>query len=138
MAKIQAGTAIVITGIEEVDRKLGNFEVNVQRKALRKATREAAKVVLDEAKRLAPVASGALKRSLRVRALKRSRVKQGHQVQTGEGFFKGETFYGGFQEYGTKFMEANEYMRPAMVSKEQAVKEKFRVEMRAAVDEAGR
>lgn len=138
MAKVAAGTAVIITGVEEIDRKLSRFEQSVQKKAIRKATREASKVILEEAKTLVPVDTGALRKSLRVRSLKRSRVKQGHQVQTGEGFFKGETFYGGFVEYGTKRMAAREYLRRAMNSKEAETIQKFRTELGVAIDEAGR
>lgn len=138
MAKVTAGTAVIITGVDEIDRKLSRFEQSVQKKAIRKATREAAKVILEDARQRVPVDTGALRKSLRVRSLKRSRVRQGHQVMTGEGFFKGDTFYGGFVEYGTKRMVAREYMKKAMVAKESDTVQKFRTELSAAIEEAAR
>ena len=78
---------------------------SLQKKALRKATREVAKLVLDTAKAYAPHRTGNLEASLRVRAMKRSRKNKhtvGNSVQTKEGMFQGDEFYGGFLEFGTE------------------------------------
>lgn len=135
MAKVRAGTAIIITGVKEIDDKLHKFEGKVQKKALRKATRAAAKFVRDDAKALAPHDTGQLEASIKVKAIKRQRGKIGHAVMTGEGLFKGETFYGGFVELGTQRMRADPYLRPALYGNEKETLARFRVEMKKAIDE---
>jgi HK97 gp10 family phage protein len=72
--------------------------------AIRKASREALKPVVAEAKANAPVRSGALRRSIRLRSITRSRSRIGARVTTSakDNAFKGRTYYGGFLEYGWK------------------------------------
>lgn len=96
-----------VTGIAEVDKRLRELPLSLQKKGARKATRRVAKAVQEEALRLVPVKSGALKKSLIVRAAKRSRKKENmHDVAamviTRDGMFKGNQYYAGFLEYGTK------------------------------------
>jgi len=103
-------TNIILTGDKQLDRALSQFEPKFQKKGIRKATRDAAKEVLTNVKRLVPVRTGLLRRSLTVRTArtgfrgkKLPRGTLGHEVTTREGsFFSGETFYGGILEYGTK------------------------------------
>jgi HK97 gp10 family phage protein len=97
---------VYATGIEEIDAALADMPRGLQAKGARKGTRAAAKVALETAIALAPVKTGALEQSLRVRAMKRSRrdgkrFDVGHTVLTGESLFQGEQFYGGFLEFGT-------------------------------------
>ena len=96
MAKV----TIAITGDKELNRKLKKLGKD-SKKAVKKATKPALKPVMEESRNLAPVKTGALRRSIKVRALKRSRVWVGSRVTTALG--KGQNqFYGAFQEYGTK------------------------------------
>lgn len=84
------------------------------RKAVKQGARKGAKVVAESAKIKAPRESGELRRSIKVRALKRTRTgKLGAVVLTGDGFFKGDQFYAGFIEYGTVNMPAQPFLRPA-------------------------
>ena len=89
-----------IEGLEDVIAKMANFPKAFQGKVMRPALRAGAKVVKQRVESYAPVRTGALKRSVKVRAVTRSRVKIGSSVKIGEGFFKGDTFYAGFQEFG--------------------------------------
>lgn len=101
MAK--AGGGVLITGDKALDALLKGLPEKVQKQLSRKATRKAAKeIVLPDAKSRVPVDSGDLESSLTVKAMKRSRTRFGHQVQTKDGDFQGDQFYGAFIEYGTK------------------------------------
>lgn len=106
------GSRIILKGHEELISKLAKLSVRVQRKSLRKALRAGAKVVLPVAKAKAPVATGALRDSIKVRSagrMKRGRV--GMLVETSEGNFQGKTYYGGPVEYGYK-------KQPAYIAKD--------------------
>ena len=134
MAK--AGAGIALTGDKALDLKLAGMHGRFQKKLSRKATRLAAKdIVLPDAKRMAPIDTGKLEKSLVVRAMKRSRVKVGHVVQTRDGFFKGYEFYGGFQEFGTKRMKADPFLRPAVYANDLQIRAKYIMALREAIRE---
>jgi HK97 gp10 family phage protein len=107
MTRSRKSTSSFITGIEEVDAAFKDIPLSLQKKGCRKGTRAAAKAVLLAAYKYVPVKTGALRKSLKVRAQKRFRDKRrkdwvGALVQTVDGMFKGDQFYGGFLEFGTK------------------------------------
>lgn len=131
MAKAaKPGVTFRLTGNRRLDRLFQTLPVKVQKKVLRKPLREAAKVIQKQAKRNAPKDTGLLRRSLRVRAGRRSRRFKNTVrivVITGEGFFKGETFYGAFQEFGWKLGKRgtpNRRQMPALHYIERAYKAK--------------
>lgn len=119
------GRLYVVTGVEELNNAFKMFEKRTQRQVTRKALRPAGDVVKNDAKAMVPVDTGLLESSIKRKAAKRSRNKIGVQVTTGQGLFKGETFYGGHIEYGTKKMEADSYLRPALWGNEDEVKRIF-------------
>lgn len=130
---------IIVTGDKELDRAIAQFEINVQKKAIRKATRESTKIIKDDAKQLAPIDTGALTAAIKVRAIRRTRQnKIGHRVTVNENLFKGDEFYGGFQELGTKFMEADPYLRPALYSNQETVRKAFRINLTAEIKALGK
>ena len=96
MAKATA----VLTGDKQLNRVLRRLSGKDAKAAIRKGSRKALKPVLADARQLAPVRTGALRRSIKVRAIKRSRTRVGSRVTTGKATFTGPTFYGGFVEYG--------------------------------------
>lgn len=125
-------TSLMLTGDKALDKKLRELPTKLQKKAIRTATREAAKRVLEEAKRLVPVDEGLLEKSLVVRAATRGardrrlgRGVFGHTVTTREGLFQGETFYGGFVEFGTKKWEGDAFLVPALFGTEREVRGVF-------------
>lgn len=121
--------ADVLTGDRELDRLLASVEAKKVKPALRKGAREGAKETAAQAKANVPTDSGALKRSIKVRALKRSRKTKhlvGARVVTGEGLFKGDNYYGGFVEFGTSKMKAKPYLRPAANQSKQRVFQAFK------------
>ena len=101
--KINAIT-IELQGVEELRRKLLSLEPRIAKKVLRKALRAGAKIIHARAKQNIPTGgSGVLARSIKVRAMKRTRKQRiGVAVETREGWYKGEAFYGAFVEFGHK------------------------------------
>ena len=84
------------------------------RKEFRRATRDAAKMIQARAQELAPVDTGLLSKSIKVRSLKRTRGgKIGSQVVLRFGAKANSQFYGAFQELGTKKMKARRFMKQA-------------------------
>lgn len=104
----------VITGLDDIDRKLRTLEPRVAKKVLRQAMRKAMKRVQTMVKELAPERSGELKRAIKVRAARRTRKKQIRiNVRIGKGDFKGDTYYGAMVEYGTKKQQGQHFMETA-------------------------
>lgn len=110
------GTTVIITGIEEIDRRLKTLSNRVRNKIVRAAMRKGMKLVQGRVQAKAPVDTGKLKRAVKVRALDakyRRRGDLGIEVRIGEGDFKGDTFYAAFQEYGTRKMSGRHFMEAA-------------------------
>lgn len=99
-----AGRTVILTGDKELDRKLLALKTTKMKAAVRKGTRAGAKLVQADAKQRFPRDTGAAARSLKVRALPRSRRWVGHQVTT-------KVFYAGHVEYGTKHIVAREKLK---------------------------
>ena len=106
-----------VEGLDSLLRKFAAANGKTKTKAvLRKAVRAGGKVSATGIKNRAPVKTGALKKSVKVKARKRSR-KNGDSVgvivTTGqtENLFKGKTFYGAFHEFGTSKTPALGWMR---------------------------
>ena len=110
---------------DKLNAKLWELETKESKKGAKRATREAAKVVLRYAKSNVPVDSGALKKSLKVKAMKRSRKRKdqvGSSVITGIDTMKafvGDQFYGQFIEFGWTLRDGSEepprpFLRPAL------------------------
>lgn len=127
-----------VTGDKATAEAFKQLPKAIQNKVLRKATRDVAKQdVLDLAKQLVPVATGALEDSLTVRAakgLKRGEI--GASVQTRDGMFQGDEFYGGFQEFGFTQRdgaknEGDPFLRPALYEESDR---KLRTFMRSVQD----
>lgn len=122
-AKTAAGSGIFVEGAREIDAILSQVEPRIAKKLYSGALKRAAQnIILPEAKDRVPVDSGDLEDSLVARAMKRSRTRFGWEVRTREGFFKGEQYYGGFQEFGTKTMRAQPFLRPAGYGNEQRIR----------------
>lgn len=93
---------IIVTGDKALDRKLAELTPKLQKTGIRKGTRDAAKYILQFARMLAPIETGELKQSLRVRTAKGrggTRLRRGTQ---GHAVAQPIThFYGRFLEFGT-------------------------------------
>lgn len=64
---------IEVKGAKELERKLKKFPAKVAKKVIRKSLRAGSKIILAKTKSMAPKDSGALKKSMVIRAGKRNR-----------------------------------------------------------------
>jgi len=120
-----------VLGLKKLQKRLRKMEPKLRKKLTRKAIRKAGKVVHEAAKERVPKESGDLKKSIKLRALKRSRKNKhrvGVRVISGGRFFQGEYYYGGHVEYGTSDTAAEPYMRPARDNHKDQVLLVFRTE----------
>lgn len=72
-----------VIGLEGFDRKLKDLEAKLAKKIVRQALRAGGKIVATKAKALVPVDTGALRKSIKVRAAKGRRGTIGIRVATG-------------------------------------------------------
>ena len=115
-----------VIGTEELIAKLEKAGVNVARAVERRALRRAAKIVQMEAKRLVPKDSGALRRSIKVRSGRRSRVSQSIRVVSMLPYVKA-------LEVGRRDRnktDAQPYLFPALERKSDEVMREFREAIR--------
>lgn len=115
---------ISVLGERELERKLAKLTAGVQRKIVRRALRDAAKPIRDAAKSRAPVKSGRLRRNIKVRSMRRSRVRLGVLVRTGTRDEMGipsdsPWYYPAIIEYGYENVPANPFLRGALDSNRQ-------------------
>ena len=112
-------------GDEQLSKNLAQIERAVQKKIVRKALRKAAKeIILPHAKALAPVDTGRLRKSLKIRAAKRSRNRIGVKLEAGTREKLGipadaKGYYPlalelGYVNRGGQFEKPWPYMRPAL------------------------
>lgn len=116
-----------VSGNKHIDMMFATLEPKLKKKALRKGTRAAAKVVLEKAKSRVPVDEGNLLRTLKVRAAQRDpttrrplkRGEVGHSVthvapkgEYGRGSL--DPFYSQFVEYGTVVIDPSRYLRSSL------------------------
>lgn len=99
-----AASNIRVTGEQDILRRLVTLPVKLQRKVIRQASRKAAKPVRARARALAPVRTGRLRRSIKLRSIRRNRRGRiGVNVLTGTREELGITaggYYPAAQEYG--------------------------------------
>jgi len=102
-----------LTGAKAIALALGKLETKLSRKVATKALRAGAKVVQTEAKRIAPVQSGALRKSIKVRAGKNHKTYRSIIVGSGAKWFTGDKFYAAFVEFGHRSGKASNSIRRA-------------------------
>jgi len=113
------GIDIRLLGDKQLQRKLTNLELAVQKKIVRKALRAGAKPMLATAKAKVNVDTGALKANIKIKALKRSRRGSfGVQVTTPPREKLGIAaddpgYYPAILEYGSATNRAQPFLRPA-------------------------
>ena len=130
---------IVVTGIRDIDRKLRALGPKVANRVVRRALRNAAKMVRAEVQANAPEGEARdLVRSVKVRAGKRSRNKISMQVGYDKSNFTNPKFVPAFVEYGTSRQPAQGFMRRAYEGKQDAARRQVEAEIRRGVEEAAR
>lgn len=105
-----------IEGAKEMERVLRELGPDVANRVGRQALRAGAKVIIDEAKRLVPVDSGALRDSIAVREDRKLKASVGHEIGVNIGFLKPASRRAHLIEFGTSKSPAKPFMRPAMDS----------------------
>ena len=144
MAKAPA-VNMTLAGDKALVAKLDALPKVIHNKAVKKASRSLCRRIESIAKATVPTRkkmlrdgsmkaykSGQLKKAIRWKAMKRSRVRQGHVVMVGKGWFRGDTFYGAFIELGTEKMRPRPFLRPAAT----AVRGRIRPEYTEALNDA--
>ena len=111
-------------GFRELDRALAKLAKGPTPEQERAALHAGAELVAVEARRLAPVDTGALRDSIAVTDDRDARVYgkvNGADVSVFVGPVgsteEGDVFYARFVEFGTRYMQAQPFMRPAIQSK---------------------
>ena len=104
-----------------LDRKLSRLKKGPRKRVIRKAARKSMKPLHKAIVAAAPKGSykegGTLKRNLKLRAMKRSRVRIGVMVVVGKDTWKSskgkkwDVFYANMVELGTKFQRAQNFMK---------------------------
>lgn len=148
-------TMIKVEGLKELQAALNQLPLEIQRRPLRSAVSAAAKVIVDDAKRRVPVKTGNLQKSI-IRYRSRSEsavgretfsvaVKKGKQKyadtkrnrrlrRVGKSYqTAGEAFYWRFLEFGTKFMPAKPFLRPAFESQKAKAVEVIKTKLADAI-----
>jgi HK97 gp10 family phage protein len=108
----------VMTGHKEIVAALRELSAKMEKKVLSQALRDATKIYADAIKQEAPVLSGKLRRSVKVRAMKRKRGRVGYSARFNQ--TDGGKWYANTIEYGSKhagrsraIIPANPFMRRA-------------------------
>jgi len=123
-------------GFEALDRKLRRLEKRAAKKVLKRGLRSGAKVIQREAKSRAPVLTGATRKSIRVRAMKKQkRGVVGISVRTSkfDNLFTGDQYYAAFVEFGTSRMEAKPFLEPAFEARKHEASETIKREVAAGI-----
>ena len=89
--------------VDRIVKMLTGMPAKIRNKILRRELRNAAKKLKPPARSATPVASGKLRRSVKVRAAKRSRKGIGVLVGYNDKPYSGDTFYGAFLEWGYRW-----------------------------------
>lgn len=134
-----------LEGAAELDRKLRELEPKIAKNHLSKSLRAGAKLVLQATKARVPVLTGALKRSLAVRAGKRKRGRHEKSVHVITDTKKvpelvkigkdgKRYFYPAAIEYGERHKGARPFMRPAFESSKMSTLNAIMTTLRNAVE----
>lgn len=106
-----------IEGAAEMERLLKELGPEVANKVGRQAVRAGARAIAEEAKRLVPVDTGALRDSIVVKTLGEGEGFREAKVQAVIGFEKPASRRAHLTEFGTARAAARPFLRPAMDSK---------------------
>lgn len=119
---------VQIFGLDELQRELNDLPDEVQKTILKAAMDEAAKVMLDEAKRLAPYRTGKLRDSIEIREVKP------RQNEAFRYAISPHVRYAAPVEYGTNRMAAKPFMRPTHDGKKDQVVRDTREDVMAGIE----
>lgn len=127
---------IKLEGAKELEKQFKSLEPKIAKKLVRQSLRKAAKPILAAARTKCPVDTGELKKSIKIRAMKRRKNSFGVLIGTALKWFVGDAFYGAFVEFGTSKMSARPFMRPAFDEKKGEAEQILVQEIREGLSEA--
>ncbi len=133
---------VVITGIQDIDRKLKTLEPRLQKKVLRQSMRAGMKIIQSEMMAQAPVDTGLMRSKVEVRALKskgRHKIAIEARIGADEKFVvitkSGKRyFYPAAVEYGTRDLIANPFGRRAYEAKADVARAKTVFDIKVGVE----
>lgn len=127
-----AAIEVTVEGLPELSRQFDRLSAKLQRRTLRGALRKAGRPVLKEAKRLVPVKTKALKRSL---AMKTSVTRTTAVMTVGarKGAKGSPSSRVHLTEKGTAHSAAKPFLRPALVNKKQEALDRFTSALREEI-----
>ncbi|WP_413190937.1 HK97-gp10 family putative phage morphogenesis protein [Psychrobacter sp. AT9] len=117
-----------IEGLDELDKQFDRLADTSKKKVMRKALNAGIAPIKKEAKRLAPVNKGVLKKSIRSKQM-RFTAKPAVGL-----FIGGKGFYWYFLENGTSSIAPTPFIRPAADSKHEEGVERFKDVLKAEID----
>ena len=145
--------SVKITGVNTIVDRLSQLPTKVQRREARRAARRGAVVFRDAIRRNAdrlddPASKEKIAKNIAVQESRRQGKIEGGIVmragvmggarksaqKAGKGLPGGDTFYWRFVEFGTKFVSARPFMRPAFATNTQAATDATAIELSAGLD----
>jgi HK97 gp10 family phage protein len=135
-------SGMVITGIRNIDRKLKRLEPRLGKKILRQALRAGLKIIQAEVKAQVPVKTGATRKAVQVRAVKR-RKRGGIELEcriAASSELKRESttgktvFYPAIVQYGRKGVPPDPFMTRAYQAKGEVAKQTIISVMKSKID----
>lgn len=130
-----------VEGMAALERRMRGLEPKLAKSALRAAVNAGAQVIKKEAKSLAPIDTGKLsKRAIYVQRSRRgsSRSREEYKVAVRLGKKDQEksrdAFYWWYIEFGTKFLAARPFMRPAFEKMKFVAVEKIKAKLLEKLD----
>lgn len=126
-----------IEGLEQLISKLNSLPDKLEKKVVRTAVRKGAILIRNKAREKAPIGTGTLKKSIKIRSNRAGNGVVSFKIGPTNDKKKGtDIFYGRFQEFGTSKMPAHPYMRPAYDESESEVLDAVINEIKSKLNEA--
>lgn len=139
-----------IEGLAELAKSLRAMPEDLSKNALRAAVRAGAATIREEAKAKVPVATGKLRSAIYLKQIReassrlsqvffvgvRSGPKRRRNKKTGaiEKDYSRDAWYWRFVEFGTRFMAARPFMRPAFERRKEAAVAAIAAKLKARID----
>lgn len=132
-----------ILGDKVLEKRLKALPLKVQKKILRKAFRSTAKDILSDARIRVPIDTGNLRKSLRVRALKKAKGRIGVQIETGTREELGidendKYYYPAAIELGAEGVPVQSFLRAALEVNRVPGTDKIKKSIMDGIKEAGK
>lgn len=134
-----ANGVIKVEGLADLERRLTSLSADIGGKVARAAAMAGGRVIQKEARRLAPVLTGAGKKSVVVKREKRTQLAAEVAIGWKKPKKKGDpdAWYMRLVELGTVKMTPRPHIRPAFDSKKEAAVERVGAVLKTRLDKAG-